>query len=407
MRRARGVSMNLAVDAPRTILVAHNFYQLAGGEDVVFAAETALLRAHGHTVVEFVEDNREVHGVNQLSAGLGATWSRASRARMREALERHRPDVVHLHNTFPLISPSVYYTVRAVGIPVVQTLHNYRLLCPNALFYRDGRVCEDCLGRLVPWPGVAHACYRGSRAATGVVATMLTAHRLARTWTRKVSAYVVLSEFARRKLIQGGLPAAKLLVKPHFVDPDPGPGAHEGGFALFVGRLSAEKGVRTLLGAWELLAGRVPLTVVGDGPLAGEVAAAARRLPGVEWLGARTGGEVADLMGQAALLVSPSECYETFGRVVIEAYARGTPVVVSDLGAVPELVEPGRTGLLAAPGDPAQLADTVASVWERPGELTTMGLAARRAFEARYTAERNYARLMEIYAAAGARAAAR
>ena len=374
---------------------------------MVFAAETALLRAHGHTVIQCVEDNRAVQGVDRFAAGLGATWSWTSWARMRRMIEEHRPDVVHLHNTFPLISPSVYYAARAAGIPVVQTLHNYRLLCPSALLYHDGRVCEDCLGRLVPWPGVAHGCYRDSRTVTGVVATMLTVHRLVRTWSRMVDAYIVLTEFARGKLVQGGLPAAKLLVKPHFVDPDPGPGAHEGGFALFVGRLSAEKGVRTLLGAWELLAGRVPLTVVGDGPLAGEVAAAARRLPGVEWLGARTGGEVADLMGQAALLVSPSECYETFGRVVIEAYARGTPVVVSDLGAVPELVEPGRTGLLAAPGDPAQLADTVASVWERPGELTTMGLAARRAFEARYTAERNYARLMEIYAAAGARAAAR
>lgn len=389
--------------APRTILVAHNFYQQAGGEDVVFAAETALLRARGHAVVEYVEDNREVHGANQLTTGLRATWSRTSKARMGEVIAEHRPDIVHFHNTFPLISPSAYYAARAAGVPVVQTLHNYRLLCPDALFYRDGHVCEECLGRPVPWPGVAHSCYRGSRAATAAVAAMLTVHRLARTWARQVDAYVVLTEFARRKLIEGGLPAGKLMVKPHFVDPDPGPGTHDGSFALFVGRLSAEKGVRTLLGAWELLAGRVPLRVVGDGPLGGEVADAARRLPDVEWLGARPGAEVADLMGRAALLVVPSECYETFGRVVIEAYARGTPVVVSDLGAVPELVEPGRTGLLAAPGDPARLAETVSSAWDRPEDLAAMGRAAREAYDARYTAERNYARLLEIYAAARAR----
>ncbi|HUY99038.1 MAG TPA: glycosyltransferase [Thermomicrobiaceae bacterium] len=393
--------MSVPAGCPSTILVAHNFYRRAGGEDVVFAAETALLRAHGHTVIQCVEDNRAVQGVDRFAAGLGATWSWTSWARMRRMIEEHRPDVVHLHNTFPLISPSVYYAARAAGIPVVQTLHNYRLLCPSALLYHDGRVCEDCLGRLVPWPGVAHGCYRDSRTVTGVVATMLTVHRLVRTWSRMVDAYIVLTEFARGKLVQGGLPAAKLLVKPHFVDPDPGPGAHEGGFALFVGRLTLEKGVRTLLAAWELLAGRVPLKIVGDGPLAGEVARAVKQLSCVEWLGARSGAEVSELMGRARLLVVPSEWYETFGRVVIEAYARGTPVLASNLGAVAELVEPGRTGLLFAPADPPALAAAVSSVWEHPSTLESMSGAARLAYESRYTAPGNYRRLMEIYAAAG------
>jgi glycosyltransferase involved in cell wall biosynthesis len=308
--------------------------------------------------------------------------------------------VAHFHNTFPLVSPAGYYAAKAEGVPVVQTLHNYRLLCPNALFFRDGRVCEDCMSKVIPWPGVVHKCYRGSRAASGLVTAMLTTHRVLRTWTEMVDAYVALTEFARRKFVEGGLPAEKMVVKPNFVYPDPGPGEGRGGYALFVGRLSPEKGVGTLLAAWERLDRPVPLKVVGDGPLREQVVEAPDRRPCVEYLGYRPAEEVHGLMKEASMLVCPSEWYETFGRVAAEAFATATPVIAADIGAIAELVEHGHTGLRFRPGDPEDLAAQVGWFLSHPEEHARMRREARAEFEAKYTAERNHQMMMEIYESA-------
>jgi len=219
-----------------------------------------------------------------------------------------------------------------------------------------------------------------------------------------VDTYIVLTEFAREKFISGGLPEGKIMVKPHFIHTDPGPDEGAGGFALFVGRLSPEKGSDTLLSAWERLGGKPHLKIVGDGPLAPRAADAARRYPGVEWLGRQPLEEVYELMGGAAFLVFPSEVYETFGRVAIEAFARGTPVVASKIGAIAELVEHGRTGLHFRPGDSRDLAAQVEWALSHPAELERMRKAARAEFEAKYTAERNHELLMEIYRTAVERA---
>ncbi len=385
----------------------HNRYQLRGGEDESTDLEVALLHARGH-VVDFLEvDNRAIAGRQAWRAGLQAVWAPSSYRAVRNRLQAERFDVVHVQNFFPLLSPAVLHAARAASVPVVLALRNYRLLCPNALFFRDGRVCEDCLGRLVPWPGVLHRCYRGSRAATGAVATMLVVHRLLRTWERAVDVFIALTEFARGKFIQGGLPADRIVVKPNFVDPDPGPGPHDGGYALFAGRLSVEKGVRMLLAAWERLGPGIPLKIAGDGPLASEVARACERNPQIEWLGAQPLDRVHALMGAAALVIAPSEWYETFGRVIVEAYAKGTPVVASDLGAMAELVEDGRTGLRFRPGDPGDLAAKVEWAWMHRRELAEMGREARREYEEKYTAERNYEQLMAIYRMAIERARSR
>jgi glycosyltransferase involved in cell wall biosynthesis len=237
-----------------------------------------------------------------------------------------------------------------------------------------------------------------------MVAAMLTAHRALRTWTRRVDMYIALTEFAREKLIQGGLPKEKIAVKPHFVEPDPGMGEGGGGYALFVGRLSPEKGSDTLLSAWERLGGKPSLKIVGDGPLAPQAAEAARRFPGVQWLGQQPLDEVYRLMGEAAFLVFPSEVYETFGRVAIEAFAKGTPVIASKIGAIAELVEHGRTGLHFRPGDPKDLAARVQWASRHPAELEHMRKAARGEFEVKYTAGQNYELLMEIYRTAAERA---
>jgi glycosyltransferase involved in cell wall biosynthesis len=376
-------------------LSLHTFYQQAGGEDVVFRAEVALLQERGHEVLELTFDNRDLENLPPWrQAGL-TLWNQEAYRRVREAIREHRPDLLHLHNTFTLASPAVIHAAKAEGIPVVMTLHNYRLLCVNALFFRRGRVCEDCLGGL-PWHGVFHGCYRDSRPASAVVAAMLSLHRALGTWNM-VDRFIALTEFARQKFIEGGFPPEKISVKPNFVHPDPGPGEGRGGYALFVGRLSPEKGLGTLLMAWERLGGKVPLKIVGDGPLAPEVQEAQKRIPGVEWLGRKAPEEVYALMSEASFLVFPSESYEGFPKVLAEAFAKGLPVLASALGSQGSIVDHGRTGLHFRPSDPEDLAAKVEWLLAHPNELARMRKEARAEYEAKYTAEQNYAQLMAIY----------
>jgi glycosyltransferase involved in cell wall biosynthesis len=382
------------------VLVVHNRYQQPGGEDQVFLAETALLESYGHRVVRFISHNDRVAEMSPVTLAGKTVWNSSAYQELRTLIRLEQPDVAHFHNTFPLVSPAGYYAAKAEGVPVVQTLHNYRLLCPNALFFRDGGVCEDCMGKAITWPGVVHKCYRGSRAASGVVTAMLATHRALRTWRKKVDVFVALTEFARRKFIEGGLPAGKIFVKPNFVYPDPGPGVGGGGYALFVGRLSFEKGVGTLLAAWERLDRRIPLKIVGDGPLREEAVEAANRHPCVEYLGYRPAEEVHALLKEASMLVFPSEWYEGFSRVAAEAFATATPIVAADIGMATELVEHGHTGLHFRPGDPADLAAQVRWFYSHPEEHTRMRREVRAEYEAKYSAQRNYQMLLRIYESA-------
>jgi len=379
------------------ILSVHNKYQIRGGEDESRESEERLLRDRGHQVEVYEESNDHLAAIGAAQVAIKTVWSSEAYEIVRQRLKTTKHDLIHVQNFFPLISPSVYYAARAEGVPVVQTLRNYRLLCPNALFFRDGQVCEDCLGKPVPYPGVLHGCYRESRIASGGVTTMITVHRALNTWNEMVDTYIALTEFARQKFIQGGLPAEKIVVKPNFVSPDPGVGAGRGGYALYVGRLSVEKGLDTLLAAWEQLENPIPLKIVGEGPLADRVIEATKRMPQVEWLGRKPMPEVHALMGEAMFLIFPSKWYETFGRVAVEAFAKGTPVIAANIGAIAEVVDAGRTGLHYQPGDAADLAAKVEWALANPAELAQMRLAARAEFEAKYTAEKNYNQLIEIY----------
>src|SRR5258705_10926100 len=316
------------------VVVVHNYYQQPGGEDEVFAAESQLLERNGHEVHRFVLRNDGLEGLNRLVLARDTIWNHSSYQSLRALVQRLRPDVVHFHNTLPRISPSAYYAVGHQGIPVVQTVHNYRLVCPNGLLFRNGAPCHECVGHALALPAIAHRCYRGSRSASAVVAGMTATHRLFGTFRKRVTLYVALTEFARRQLIEGGVPAERIVVKPNFVDVDPGTGNGSGRYALFVGRLSPEKGIRTLLDAWRSLATELPLRIVGDGPLADDVREAERATPGIEWMGRQNRAEVARLMGEATLLICPSVWYEGFGLVVIESFASGTPVIASRLGAL-------------------------------------------------------------------------
>jgi glycosyltransferase involved in cell wall biosynthesis len=385
------------------ILSIHNAYQIRGGEDESRESEERLMREQGHQVDTYEESNERVAQLPALETALRTTWSHESYQDIKQRLTNKRYDVVHVQNFFPLISPSVHYAAKEMGVPVIQTLRNYRLLCPNALFFRDGQVCEDCLGKLIPYPAIMHGCYRESRPASAATAAMLIVHRALQTWTNQVDCYIALTHFAREKLIQGGLPADKIVVKPNFVHPDPGVGSGSGGYALYVGRLSVEKGLDTLLAAWEQLDQTLPLKIVGDGPLADMVVEATKRLPSVEWLGRKPMADVHQLMGEATVLVFPSKWYETFGRVAVEAFAKGTPVIAAKIGAIAELIDHGRTGLHFQPGNSTDLAAAINWAVTHSEELSQMRTEVRLEFEAKYTAKQNYQKLLEIYNLAMAR----
>lgn len=390
------------------VLLLHDRYRLAGGEDAVVRAEEALLAGRGHAVRLLEVSNHVIGGLaSRLRAGLRATWSIAARRAVAAEVARFRPDVVHVHNFFPLLSPSVYGPARRAGAAVVQTLHNYRLACPGAALFRQGAPCEDCLGRAVPWPALAHGCYRGSRAQTAAVVAMLVAHRALGTWARAVDLFLAPTEFVRAKLVAAGLAPERVDVKPHFVPVDPGAGDGRGGYALAVGRLAEEKGLRTLLAAWARLPSPLPLRIVGDGPLRDAASSAAAADPRITWLGAAAPDEVRAQMRGASLLVVPSTWYETFGLVVIEAFAAGLPVVAAGHGALAELVAHGRTGLLVPPGDPGALAAAIEGLVRHPERLAPLRRAARAEYEARYGADGNHALLMRSYARARDQARAR
>ncbi len=383
------------------ILLIHNAYQQPGGEDVVVAAETTLLRERGHQVVTYFRSNHELEQISkprQLLLVKDIIHSEHSKRDVHELLKREEPDLVHVHNTFMMISPSIYTACYELDVPVVQTLHNFRLLCPGWTLARNGEVCEECIDRGL-WRSILHGCYRDSHFMSAAIALMLQVHRYRGTWDDQVDSYIALSDFARRKFIEGGLPASKLHVKPNFVTPDPGEREKPGDYALFVGRLSHEKGISTLLAAWEKLHSRIPLMLVGEGPLREslEAEAAARNLRGVTFKGWLPATETRIAMKNASFTITPSICYEGFGMSIIESFACGTPVLCSALGGMQEIVDDHRTGLHFAPGDADELASRVEWAWAHPSRLASMGKEARRQYESSYTAEKNYAALMQIY----------
>jgi glycosyltransferase involved in cell wall biosynthesis len=325
-------------------------------------------------------------------------WASDTYADFGLLLHREKPDLVHIHNTFIVISPSIYAACRRAAVPVVQTLHNFRLLCPMAEFSRRGQVCEECVEHGV-WRGVKYGCYHGSKAHTAAVAAMLSFHRVRGTWDKAVTTYIALTEFARGKFIEGGLPAGRVVVKPNFIDPDPGLGSADRSRALFVGRLAHTKGIKTLIAALGRLRDRVPFAIIGGGPDRPEFEAAATKdgVPLSVFKGQLPRSETISAIQSARFLVFPSEWYENFPMTIGEAFACGTPVICSRLGSMREIVRDGVTGLHFNPGDPDDLAAKMAWAWENPEAVQEMGRNARREYEAKYTAAENYRQLSAIY----------
>ena len=377
---------------PLRVLIVHNRYQHAGGEDSVVASETELLRNRGHHVRLYMRDNTEVETMGNLSLFRQTLWSRRTIHDMDREFADFQPQVVHVHNSFPLISGSVYWACSKHKVPVVQTLHNFRVLCAQAMLLRDGKVCEDCLGKL-PWRGVVHKCYRGSTTQSGALVAMISGHRMAGTYRNKITRYIALNEFCRLKFMEGGLPGKRIVVKPNFVDLPPLPSNHtaHNGF-LFVGRLSPEKGVGTLVNACR----RIPeaeVEVIGTGPQSDALAG----VENIRAAGFQEPHAVIAAMKRAGCLIMPSLWYENFPRTLVEAYACGLPVIASRIGALAELVHDGKTGLLFEPGSAWDLVDKMRWALEHPEAMRRMGETARLEYEARYTPEINYRQLMVIY----------
>jgi len=380
------------------VLVVHNRYQQRGGEDAVVDAETRLLAANGVEVQRFDADNDAIQSVvTKIQVSFGQFGlPTAAQARFRSALSAFRPSVVHVHNWFPTLSPSLFNICYRENVPVVHTLHNYRLLCVNATLFRDGHVCEDCVGTTLRTPGVLHSCYRGSTAGSAVATGGMLTHWSLGTWNRSIDRFVALTEFARQKLIEGGLPSDKVIVKPNFVDPDPGPGEGRGGYFLFVGRLTEEKGIRVLLDCWKDGQDLPTLKIAGTGPLENEVRAAVGTMPNVEWLGARSSEEVLGLMADASALLCPSQWYEGMPRVVIESLAVGTPIIASSIGCYPEMIVDGETGALFHTGDAVALRSRLRDLLQG-NSLTSMRTNARRCFQSNYTGDKNLSLLLNVY----------
>jgi glycosyltransferase involved in cell wall biosynthesis len=382
------------------ILLCHNVYQSPGGEDQSFHAQRRLLERHGHEVLLYTRHNREIDAMSLGDVAWRAIWNQRSYREVAALVRRERPRLMHCTNTFPLISTAAYAAARLHGAAIVQGLHNYRLACVQTGFLRQGSVCEQCVTTRLPWPAVRHACYRGNRAASAVAATILVANRVARTWTRMVDAFMAPSEVVRRKLAAVGLPAQRIRIVPNFLVDDPGVGAGDGGYAIFTGRLAPEKGIDTLLRAWAELREPMALKIAGDGPLADAVCRAAGSDARIEWCGWRSSEDVSRLVGDAKCLLLPSLYHEAFGRVVIEAYAKGTPVIGSRRGAIPELVEDGVTGYLFEPGNSSDLIAKVRLLTADAHRCAEMRRRSRRRFEERYMGERCYDDLMELYTCA-------
>lgn len=382
------------------VAIAHNYYASTApsGEDVVFRDELALLRAAGIEPVCY-EKRSDIRGMtDKLRAGIAINGSRRTYRELRTLLAAERVDVAHFHNIYPFISPSAYRACRDEGVAVVQTLHNFRMFCANGMLLDQRGVCEPCLHDKQFMRAVLKGCYRNSRVASLPVAVMQ--YRQQRRWAEDIDLFIALTDFARDKYIEAGIPAEQLVVKPNFVFQRSAPlhPTREG--AIFIGRLKYEKGIDILLDAWRQLP-EVPLHIYGDGPEAANIITAKeanQALPSVQLHGHKSQAECQEALSNLQFLVMTSRWYEGFPRVIVEAYACGRPVVVPRLGGMAAVVEDGVTGLLYRAGDANELVEKVRWLTAHPDELIRMGENALRIYHARYSPEVNRERLLDIYA---------
>lgn len=379
------------------VLMIHNKYQIPGGEGKTFERESGLLERFDHQVYRYVRESNEISkSISKLEVGVRVIWSQKDYLRVSQIIKEFNPDIIHVYNFFPLISPSVYYSAKK-RVPIIQTLQNYRFWCLNGYFIRDQLPCELCLNKPIALPGIAYKCYRDSLLESSAVAVMQSFHNILGTWRNRVDRYIVTTEFFRQKAIQGGLPSHKLSVKPNFVDPDPGRETDKKDFVVFVGRLFPEKGIGMLLKAWMNYPDLPPIKLIGQGPMESDVRQVESQISNLEYLGQLSSPEVYEWMGKAKALVFPSQWYEGLPLTIVESFAKGTPVIASRLGAMESLILHQYNGLHFEAGNIEDMISQIRWMNQHPGEWLQMQRNGRQYFESQFTAEKNYHSLIEIY----------
>ena len=385
------------------VLLAHCFYRSSApsGEDSVYKSEKHLLESHNIEVVSLEKYNDDVNVStfsNRVKTAINTTWSKSSYNEVTLLIKKFKPDVAHFHNTFPQLSPSVYKACYDNGVPVVQTLHNYRIVCPGAMLLRDGQSCELCLnGSIVPLYSLKYRCYRNSIAATSTLALMIARNRLTGTYKNFVNRYIALTHFAKERFIRGGLPVERIAIKPNYLSNEIKVSFESEGYAVFVGRLSEEKGIRTLLDAWSGI-DNLKLIVLGDGHLRNELEdLSSKNNINVEFMGFRSQEEVLNIVKNAMIQIIPSECYEGFPMSVLEAFACGTPVIVSRLGSLSEIISDDETGVLFEATNSSDLLVKVKRLMSDRDKRKKLALNARKVFDKEYSQEVNFEILMGIY----------
>lgn len=387
------------------VILCHNFYRSSApsGEDSVFKNEKLLLESNGVEVIPFELYNDEIDDsglTNKLNIAKNTIWSISTKNRLSKLIASEKPEIVHFHNTFPQISPSAYSACKKHSVPVIQTIHNYRFICPGALLQRENAPCEDCVGNTL-FPALRHKCYRNSLAATSALVAMISINRMLGSYQNNIDRYIALTHFAASRLIAGGLPEEKIIIKPNYL-PDPPPIGQGGtSYAVYVGRLSEEKGLKTLLDAWKLN-NSIQLKILGDGPLRSELEeiTKANNL-NIKFMGYQDRDVILSTVSDAMMQIVPSEWYEGFPMVILEAFACGTPVIASNIGSLEEVIQTGITGAHFTAGNAAELADSITRMSEianiHPEQYQQIRMNARQEFEKKFTAKSNINQLMKIY----------
>jgi glycosyltransferase involved in cell wall biosynthesis len=389
------------------ILLVHNFYgsSAPSGENTVFEAERELLKSHGHTVIEFTRHSDEIRArglTGKIIGALSTPWNSFSLRKLRTLIKNEKPDIMHVHNFFPLISPSVFHAAKATGTATVFTLHNYRIFCAAGIPMRDGAVCTECIDKCSAWPALKYGCYRESRIATIPLAVMIALHRRLGTWRKHADAFITLTEFQRRTVVRAGLPESRTHVKPHFYADPPAaiPFLKRDGEAVFIGRISREKGVDVLINAWHRMGCEAPhLEIIGDGPEKVRLSRAVRDAGLENWIafsGQLSFSDTQKRLANARALILPTLCFEGFPMVIREAFALGVPVIASRIGSIPDIVSDGQNGMLFEPGNDRELCRCVDAI----DTFQPLAAAAYEEFKRKYTAGSNIQTLMDIYQSA-------
>lgn len=380
------------------ILFVHNFYQIAGGEDAVLNNEILLLRNNGFDVRLLSFNNKVIDGffVKFLVAAFSSFSLYGFFLMVREIL-RFKPDVVHVHNYFPLASPAVFWACKFMRVPVVHTLHNFRSLCPTALLLHNG-VVDDRSLKVGPWWALKNKVYKESFFGTFFVCTMISLNKFIGTWTRCVDQFIALTNFQKNIFIRAGWAGEAISVKSNFLKDfyDDSLANEVRDYALFVGRISPEKGIDVLLDGWGKTIG-MPLKVVGTGPCVDSVKDISRINSNIEYLGHKSSDEVKSLMLGARFVVMPSLCYEGFPMVLIEAFCSATPALVSRIGSLSEIVEEGVLGLCFNPGDASDFALKAQWLIDNPSRVREMSDNARVEYLKKYTEKENISALLKVY----------